>query len=119
VDSRAVDGHVYTVVQNDLWVPPPEVTQTDDGTSVYESEADYRARLDEAFANALPGYTTTDYTAGGATGEGSLVTGANLYIPDTVDNAQLLSVAVFDPAAGGPGPVAVTTVAGTSGEGYA
>lgn len=114
VDSRAVDGKVYTVVQNDLFLPQPGVI---DGTTTYESEADYRARLAANFTDALPGYTTT--SADGTTVEGSLVDGADLYIPETVDGTQLLSVTIFDPTVDGSGPTAVTTIAGTSGTVYA
>jgi uncharacterized secreted protein with C-terminal beta-propeller domain len=117
VDSRAVNGRVYTVVQNDLSFPQPLLIDTQRGP-VYESEAQYRARLDADLLGTLPTYTTADFGAGGTAGEGSLVEG-DVYLPTTVVGQQLVSVAVFDPAADAPGPVAVTTVAGASGEVYA
>jgi uncharacterized secreted protein with C-terminal beta-propeller domain len=117
VDSRAVDGRVYVVVENNLSIPQPRLIETDDG-DVYESEEEYRARLD--VLDFLPGYSTTDYTGDDVEhGDGSLVDGADLYIPDVISGRQLLSVAVFNPAGDGCDPVAVTTVAGTSGEIYA
>jgi len=116
VDSRMVDGRIYTVIQNSLIVPQPLL----DANGIYESEVEYRDRLDATLTDVLPGYTTTDHDAGGAvSGEGSLVDGADVYVPGTSPGDQLLSIAVFDPAADASGPVAVTTVAGTSGVVYA
>lgn len=118
-DSRAVGGRVYAVVGNDLAAPRPLLLNATGGP-VYEGEADYRARLDESLPEVLPGYTTTDFEPGGAVaGGGSLVDGADVYLPETAGGGQLLSIAVFDPAADAPGPASVTTVAGATGEVYA
>lgn len=122
VDSRAVGGRVYAVVQNDLTVPQPLLLDPAPGTDdpVYESEDDYRARVDESLPGILPEYTTTDYESGGAvTGSGSLVDGASVYLPESAEGSQLLSIAVFDPTSASPAPASVTTVAGASGQVYA
>jgi uncharacterized secreted protein with C-terminal beta-propeller domain len=117
VDSRAVNGRVYVVVENNLSIPQPRLIETDDGY-VYESEEEYRARLD--VLDLLPGYDTTDYTGEEDVYDGgSLVEGADLYLPEVITGRQLLSVAVFDPAADTCDPVAITTIAGTSGNVYA
>jgi uncharacterized secreted protein with C-terminal beta-propeller domain len=118
-DSRVVNGRLYAVLSNSLYFPQPLLTDTPDG-QVYESEAAYKTRLDSSLTDSLPGYTTTDFTAGGTvTGSGSLVDGASLYLPDTTDGQNLLTVAAFDPAADAADPVGVTTIAGSSGVVYA
>lgn len=119
VDSRAVDDRIYVVIQNNLSFPRPELKESPDGP-VFESEAEYRARLDAAFIDALPGFATMDYNAGGSTaGAGSLLSAGNLYLPENLESDQFVSIAIFDPAATEPAPVAITTIAGTSGEVYA
>jgi uncharacterized secreted protein with C-terminal beta-propeller domain len=121
IDSRAVDGHIYTVIQNTL-MPPPPILIDDPKGSVYESEDAYREQLQAALPDILPGFTTTDFNPDGSIageGDGSLVDGADVYVPTTVPGDQLLSVAVFDPTSDTAGPTSVTTVAGTSGEVYA
>jgi uncharacterized secreted protein with C-terminal beta-propeller domain len=119
VDSRAVDGRVYVVVENSLFSPQPCLVQTTRG-EVFESRSEYRDRLDDTLLDTLPAYTTTDHEAvGEVEGTGSLVAGVALYLPEDPGAAQLVSVAAFDPLAGAPGPIAVTTIAGASGEVYA
>lgn len=121
IDSRAVDGHIYTVIQNTL-TPPPPVLIDDPAGGTFESEDAYREKLEESLPDILPGFTTTDFNADGSVageGTGSLVDGADVYVPTTIPGSELLSVAVFDAASNTSGPVAVTTVAGTSGEVYA
>jgi uncharacterized secreted protein with C-terminal beta-propeller domain len=120
VDSREVDDHVYLVLQNNLWTPPPQMVDTGDGTPTYETQDQYTAGLNASLDSALPGYTTTDFSSGTAvTGGGSLIDGANLYVPAVMGDTQLMTVAAFDPAAATPGPAAVTTVAGATGQVYA
>ena len=119
VDSRAVDGRVYVVVENGLFFPPPAVIDVPGGT-VFEGRAAYLGRVGGALVDSLPAYTTTDYEGGAAVeGGGSLVEGAALYLPEETGGSQLVTVAAFDPQAGAAGPAAVTTVAGASGEVYA
>lgn len=113
VDSRVVEGRVYVVVENSLAYAQPQLIATEDGYA-YESEAEFRARLESNMFDVLPSYVTT---IGDVTTVGSLVDGADLYLPETAEGDQLLSVAVFDPSA--TGPQAVTTIAGTSGTVYA
>jgi len=119
VDSRVVDGRLYTVVDNSLYFPQPLLVDTPAGTA-YESEADYRSRLTSDLTGALPGYTTTEFGAGGTVeGSGSLVDGASLYLPETMNGQELLTIAAFDPAADTANPVGVTTIAGSTGVVYA
>ena len=116
VDSRSVDNRVYTVIQNDLILPYPEPMLIAGEGTVLESAQAYRERITAHFMDFLPGYTTTSL---GQVQDGSLVVGANLYMPETVESTQLLSVVLFDPTVNEAGPVSVTTIVGTSGTVYA
>ncbi|NBO92261.1 MAG: hypothetical protein EBV06_08105 [Planctomycetia bacterium] len=111
VDSRVVDGRAYVVLSNGISIPQPEIVNTAAG-QVYESKSAYLARLQSNFLACLPGYTADGV-------EGSLIVGANVYMPRWSPNSQLLSIAVFDPLGDKAGPVGVTTTAGTSGTVYA
>lgn len=111
VDSRVVDGRVYVVLSNGLSLPEPEIVQNASG-QFYESRTAYLTRLRSNYLACLPGYNADGV-------EGSLVVGANVYVPRWSPNAQLLSIAVFDAREDEAGPVGVTTTAGTSGTVYA
>src|SRR5262249_29453417 len=108
-DSRVVNGRLYTVLQNSLSAPQPEIVDTPDG-QFYESQESYLARLEANFTDMLPGYTADDVA-------GSLIVGANVYVPRKITDSQLLTVAVIDPDQAAP--VGVTTTAGTTGTVYA
>lgn len=67
--SRAIDGTGYLIVNDNLRFPTPELKTvkfiSEDGTmertiNFYESEAEYRARLQTTILDVLPGYSTYD-----------------------------------------------------------
>lgn len=88
--------------------------------TIYESEADYRARLEGmSLQDLLPDYETT---AGGQTSDGALVTTPNAYVRDLNDEdfgQNLTTVALLDVGDAAGGPVATSTVAGYGGTVYA
>jgi uncharacterized secreted protein with C-terminal beta-propeller domain len=118
-DSREIDGRVYAVVSNDLWMPPPLVEKQTDGTRVYESESDYRARMKTIVGQrTLPGFTATD--AAGDTVNGTFVSVPNMYVSgESSENETLTSVVLIDPSTGAIGPDASATIVGPSGTIYA
>jgi len=116
--SRKIDSRVYLVLDNNIDAPPPAIVQKD-GNSYYESAETYKARLEAmSLEELLPGYTVSDSATGqqtrGYLGE------TNLYIPNSVDDAQsMFSVVLMDLADANPGPKATTSVVGFSGDVYA
>lgn len=116
-DSRSVDGRVYAVVSNNLWMPPPKVVENGENRR-YESESAYRERLAGIVAGReLPQFTTT---ADGQTRAGQLVSIADTYVSGENDGSQTLtSVVLIDPSAGEVGPDASATIVGPSGTVYA
>ena len=89
-----------------------------DGTRyVYEDEASYRDRLEQAWETvALPHFTVTA-TGGSTTSE--LLTAGHTYLPVKATDNNLLSVVSFNVDDDTAGPDATTTVAGVSGSVYA
>jgi uncharacterized secreted protein with C-terminal beta-propeller domain len=118
VDSRAVDGRVYAVVSNDLWMPPPKVVGSGEGRT-YESESAYRERVAGIVARRqLPQFKTTAAAGEGRSGE--LVSVPDMYVSgDDVGSETLTSVVLIDPATGDVGPDASATVVGPAGTVYA
>ena len=90
-----------------------------DGTRyVYEDQASYRDRLEEAWDTvAFPRFTVTA-TAGGST-TSDLLSAGHTYLPVKATDNTLLSVVSFDVDDDTAGPDAATTVAGISGSVYA
>ena len=90
-----------------------------DGTRyVYEDEASYRDRLEQAWETvALPHFTVT--ATGGGTTTSELLTAGHTYLPVKATDNNLLSVVSFDVDDDTAGPETTTTVAGVSGTVYA
>jgi hypothetical protein len=90
-----------------------------DGTRyVYEDEASYRARLEQAWETvALPQVTVT--ATGGGTTTSDLLSAGHTYLPVKATDNNLLSVVSFNVDDDTAGPDATTTVAGVSGTVYA
>ena len=90
-----------------------------DGTRyVYEDEASYRARLEQAWETvALPQFTVT--ATGGGTTTSALLTAGHTYLPVKATDNNLLSVVSFNVDDDTAGPETTTTVAGISGTVYA
>ena len=90
-----------------------------DGTRyVYEDEASYRDRLEQAWETvALPHFTVT--ATGGGTTTSELLTTGHTYLPVKATDNNLLSVVSFNVDDDTAGPDTTTTVAGVSGSVYA
>ena len=121
VDSRAIGSEVMLVVDNASPLPPPEIIETVDGRFVYETEAQYRARLAAAPVDDwLPQYSTTFTGPGGEeTIESPIVDAPAVYVPKRPAGDDLLSVVVFNVADDEPGPDSTTSTFGLAGEVYA
>ncbi len=103
IDSRSVDGVVYTLLSNaQAAAPRPEVIDDDGDPATigrYETAEEYAARLSanrgEVIEAALPSYTTT-----GPDGElvrtGLLATPERIHTPLTADADSLLSIVSID-----------------------
>ncbi len=136
-DSRAVGNSVYLVLRNDFYLPPPErlpapdevqprqdLPEADammiakpyywpeDGGYVYETEAQYLARIEgQVLDLALPHFSGRD--GDGTLVESGLVSQAtDIYQPFSARDDNLVSVVVFDTAGDTPGPVSSTSVPG-------
>ena len=68
-NSRAIDGTGYFIVSDNLAYPQPQLNEvkfiSEDGTlertiNIYETEEEYRARVEPTILDALPNYTTYD-----------------------------------------------------------
>lgn len=121
VDSRAIGDEVILVVDNASPLPPPEIIETADGGFVYETEAQYRARLaGTPVDDWLPQYSTTFAGPGGEeTIESPIVDAPAVYVPKQPAGDDLLSVVVFNVADDEPGPDSTTSTFGLAGEVYA
>jgi hypothetical protein len=121
VDSRAIGDEVILVVDNASPLPPPEIIETADGRFVYETEAQYRARLaGTPVDDWLPQYSTTFAGPDGEeTIESPIVDAPAVYVPKQPAGDDLLSVVVFNVADDEPGPDSTTSTFGLAGEVYA
>ncbi len=120
VDPSAIDPPVFAMTATSMQIARPIwMDDSGDGTTyVYEDEAAYRARLEEAWATtAVPHVSVT--TAAGDTTTGALVTVGHAYLPIEVTDNSMLSVASFETSDDDAGPDAVTSVAGVHGTVYA
>jgi len=125
--SRSVDGRIYLIVNNGLWnlYPPIFAASTIDINSVSVSGES----LEKSFVPAIiggkfqiPHYTTTSYDADGnaTTHSGSLLDAPNIWATeDSLHNANLLTIAMFDVHQGDAGIDASSSVYGLGGEVYA
>ena len=114
-DTRAIDDHLYVVVQNHFNLIRPRYTlnQTT-GERIYESQEEYTQHVRDAeLDDFLPGYTTTVVTPDEDQEiSGSLVNTPDIYVPKISDQTHLTTVVVFD-TNGNSGPVSTTSVVGT------
>ncbi|HXG09269.1 MAG TPA: beta-propeller domain-containing protein [Gemmataceae bacterium] len=108
VDSRAVGSQVYLVINNPFLdqLPPPEYHCSDD-ECVYETEEQYRARLEgQVLDLVLPHFSSRAGRPDGEVSRSGLLSEApSVYRPVSPDDNNLLSVVVFDIASDDPGPV--------------
>lgn len=124
--SRSVDGRIYLVANNNLWLWQPDVYyitlegDTDaSGSIVPEDPADL-SKLD--WSTVLPQYTTKSYDAEGneTITTGSLLETPNIWAPnDPLQNTSLTSILMIDIHQGEAGIDSTTTVFGVTGDVYA
>jgi len=130
VDSRVIGDRAYLVVRNSFPVPepifpvlpPPDVIILDDapqGAPAFESQDQFRQRLEDDWDVEMPGYTTVTYGPGGETeANGLLAQPPDIWVPSAPDGTDMLTVVLFDMAGTG-GPVASTSILGVDGTVYA
>ncbi|MEQ8846575.1 beta-propeller domain-containing protein [Botrimarina sp.] len=121
VDSRSVEGQVYTLVSSQAVADAPRVIDEDDDPETpgrYETIEEYTERLSagrgEAIEGALPSYTATG-PGGEAVRSGLLNTPETLYKPLTPDADTLISVVSIDALADAPGLTDTAAVYSTGG----
>ena len=110
VDSRSVDGQVYTLVSNaDVVLPRPQVIDEDDDPSTpgrYETVEEYTARATanrgQLIEDTLPSYTTTG-PDGQTVRTGLLNTPDTIHRPLTADSEALISIVSIDSLGDAPG----------------
>jgi uncharacterized secreted protein with C-terminal beta-propeller domain len=118
VSSRAIDGRVILVLQNNIPLPPPEVVADEEGGYRYESADAFRQRLIDTFDDLdLPGFTATD--GEGNEIEGSLFTDMQAYLPDQPPGRNLISLVELNMLDDEAGPVGGSSTVGLSGQVYA
>lgn len=129
-NARSIDGKVYLVVNDSLQLPPPDALPVDPpadptasdpiagiwppggpgewGSYIYETEAEYRARM-EALPIDLPDFATYG-PDGTKVSEGDLFAATDLYrfTDEMTDN--LLSIVTIDSHVAEAGPHAVTSI---------
>jgi uncharacterized secreted protein with C-terminal beta-propeller domain len=111
--SRVIDGRLYLVLQDYLNAPSPQIVKNDNGADAYESEADYRERLEDGgIDDLLPHYATN----GGASRD--LLATPDVYVRDgtSLDSVTVALINLRDAA---PDVVSSTSVVGASGTVYA
>jgi len=104
-NSRAIGSTVYVALNATLSsLPPPEYTVTGN-TLVYETEAEYEARMETLpLDGLLPHYTTQSTNADGTQeSTGLLAVPADIYQPAVPGDNNLLTVVSFD-VTGNSGP---------------
>ncbi|MEJ7639778.1 MAG: beta-propeller domain-containing protein [Singulisphaera sp.] len=110
IDARGVGDRVFVVVSGGLGMPAPEARSTATEV-VYETEAEYRARVGAIDAGTLlPQFRSTVTAEDGTTTEatGPLVEAGSISRPSLSQDQSLLSVVVFDARRPGQGPVGST-----------
>jgi inhibitor of cysteine peptidase len=108
--SREIGATVYVALNNNLSLPPPEYT-IQGNQIVYDTEAQYRARMEALdLGTVLPHYTT--YTSGpDGTHQDThlLTTPEDIYQPGVPGDTNLLSVISLDITAPVGGPTNTVT----------
>jgi len=118
VDSRAIDGRVYVVLNNSLNLPDPLLSYDEaSDTYTYETEADYRARLADNQDDWLPNYIATD--GNGELAASGYLLDNNVLTTQNSDTTNTISVLLFDVSDATAGPKADTSVFGIHGTVYA
>jgi len=119
VNSRAVGDQVYLVLQNNLPTLPGPQTHVDGNQVVYETEAEYRARLASLVGDVtLPQFTSN--ANGQASVSGDEVPVGSIYKPESAGEQSLFAVVSFDAALPAAGPAgAVGAVASSTATVYA
>jgi len=114
MDSASLPGATGPILPTVIGPPGP----VDAPAGWYESEVDYRARLDRSWtATLLPGYRVVD--ARGGQSAGTLVDPARTSLPVDGGDTSLLSVVSFTVGDDQVGPDAATTAGGIGGRVYA
>ncbi|KKL20019.1 hypothetical protein LCGC14_2459650, partial [marine sediment metagenome] len=117
VTSRAIDGRVYLVVRNNAPNLRPIPIQVEGvGEYVYETEAEFSARVAEQIDNELPTYAVT---VNGQETTGPMVDMPHVYLPRGKGTGPLLSILSFDVTDDDAGPSGTTSVFGVNGTVYA
>jgi hypothetical protein len=104
VDSRAVGGRTYVVLQNDLGAAVSPALGAPGADRAAWLRRVGRAPLERL----LPRFESR--SAAGASRSGSLAKAADTFRPLAADDANLLTIAAFDAAGATPGPVASTSL---------
>ncbi|MHC4717983.1 MAG: beta-propeller domain-containing protein, partial [Planctomycetota bacterium] len=118
VTSRAIDGRVYLVVRNnapDLRPVPVETEIEGETVYVYETEAEFRARMAEELDDELPGYAVT---ADGEETTAPMLEMPNVYLAGEQVTGPLLNILSFDVTDDDAGPAGTTSVFGVKGTAY-
>lgn len=123
--SRSVDGRIYLVVNNSLWLRPPYyydvATSIDINPALVKTSSAAFVPVISDWSKSLPQFTTRSYDADGnvTVRTGSLLDAPNIWTTDDpLQNANLLSIAMFDIHHGDAGIDSSSTVFGLSGEIY-
>ena len=110
VEARAIGDRVYVLAASEIDVPSPVATR-DGGDLVYETESQYRERLEKLdWAKLLPKVTRTQ---DGTTVTGDLVGPTSIYNEDSGSNS-LLTVSAFDLESDATGPASSMAILGGS-----
>ncbi|HUU23408.1 MAG TPA: beta-propeller domain-containing protein [Phycisphaerae bacterium] len=118
VTSRAIDGRVYLVVRNSAPNLTPIAVETEiEGVTVYvyETEAEFRARMAEEIDDELPGYVVT---ADGQETTAPMLEMPNVYLRGEQVTGPLLNIVSFDVTDDEAGPSGTTSVFGVDGTIY-
>ena len=91
-DSRQIDGRIYMVITNSLWLPGPRTHLGQDGHSYYETEGEYRHRM-QGMAQDYLSYSST--MADGTTQSGQVLHVLRVTDDESLYNAS--SVLMLDP----------------------
>jgi uncharacterized delta-60 repeat protein len=103
--SRAIGNTLYVALDNTLSSLPPPIYSADGDRFVYESEADYVARIEALPLDyLLPQYSSSWTDANGSnSSSGSLTSAADIYQPAVPNDDNLMSLVAIDTGATDPG----------------
>jgi uncharacterized secreted protein with C-terminal beta-propeller domain len=116
-DSRMIDGRLYVVVGDSMVHGPlPLMTGTgSDGNPIYETESQYRARIEaDPSLLSIPRSSTT---VNGQTTSADLINAPDIYIPQNasdswIDQGNITSVVLIDTHDAAPAPKSTTSIVG-------